>query len=128
VFVHGALHDHSVWILQSRYLAHHGFAVLAVDLPGHGRSAGPALDTVEAMADWVLQLAAAGRKRATIVGHSMGSLIALEAAGARRRASSAIALVGTAYPMKVSDALLQAARDDEPRAFDMINQWSHSVA
>ena len=44
VFVHGALHDHSVWILQSRYLAHHGYNVMAVDLPGHGRSAGPALD------------------------------------------------------------------------------------
>jgi pimeloyl-ACP methyl ester carboxylesterase len=54
-FVHGAQNDHSVWILQSRYFAHHGFAVLAWDLPGHGRSAGPALDTVEAMADWVLR-------------------------------------------------------------------------
>ncbi|HYD82169.1 MAG TPA: alpha/beta fold hydrolase, partial [Paucimonas sp.] len=39
-FVHGAQHDHSVWILQSRYFAHHGFNVLAVDLPGHGRSKG----------------------------------------------------------------------------------------
>lgn len=127
VFVHGAQHDHSVWILQSRYLAHHGFAVLAVDLPGHGRSEGPALPTVEAMADWVLALIeAAGAPRAAIVGHSMGSLIALEAAGRAPERVSRIALVGTAYPMKVSDALLAAARDDEPRAFDMINQWSHS--
>ena len=126
-FVHGAQHDHSVWILQSRYFAHHGFAVLAWDLPGHGRSAGPALDTVEAMADWVLRASlAAGAKRVAIVGHSMGSLIAVEAAGAQPAQVSAIALVGTAYPMKVSDALLQAARDDEPRAFDMINQWSFS--
>lgn len=106
-FVHGAQNDHSVWILQSRYFAHHGFAVLAWDLPGHGRSAGPALDTVEAMADWVLRASlAAGAKRVAIVGHSMGSLIAVEAAGAQPAQVSAIALVGTAYPMKVSDALL----------------------
>nr|HMS79867.1 alpha/beta hydrolase [Burkholderiaceae bacterium] len=106
---------------------HHGFAVLAWDLPGHGRSAGPALDTVEAMADWVLRASlAAGAKRVAIVGHSMGSLIAVEAAGAQPAQVSAIALVGTAYPMKVSDVLLNAARDDEPEAFAMINQWSHA--
>lgn len=127
VFVHGAQHDHSVWILQSRYLAHHGFGVLAWDLPGHGRSAGAALANVEAMADWVRRASlAAGAQRIAIVGHSMGSLIALEAAGAHPEQVSAIALVGSAYPMKVSDALLQAARDDEVRAFDMINQWSFS--
>ena len=126
-FVHGAQNDHSVWIMQSRYLAHHGFAVLAWDLPGHGRSTGPALDTIEAMADWVLRASlAAGAQGVALVGHSMGSLIAVEAAGTRAGQVSAIALIGTAYPMKVSDALLQAARDDEPRAFDMINQWSFS--
>ena len=127
VFVHGGQHDHSVWILQSRYLAHHGFSVLAVDLPGHGRSAGPALSSVEAMAGWVLAvLDAAGAPRAAIVGHSMGSLIALEAAGQTPERVTRIALLGAAFPMRVSDALLSAARDDEPRALDMINQWSHS--
>ena len=40
VFIHGVLHDHSVWILQTRYLANHGWNVLAVDLPGHCRSPG----------------------------------------------------------------------------------------
>ena len=125
--VHGAQHDHSVWILQSRWLAHHGFAVLAFDLPGHGRSAGPALPDVASMADWVLRAcAAAGAPRAAIVGHSMGSLIALEAAGRAPGSVTGIALVGTAYPMKVSDVLLNAARDDEPEAFAMINQWSHA--
>ena len=117
VFIHGAQHDHSVWILQSRYLAHHGYAVLAIDLPGHGRSEGPGLSSVEAMADWTLDLlAAAGAKRAAIVGHSMGSLIALECAS--RETSDAdtptidrIALVASAYPMQVSDALLDATLD-----------------
>ncbi len=135
VFIHGAQHDHSVWILQSRYLAHHGHAVLAVDLPGHGRSEGPALTSVEAMADWTLALlAAVAAKSATIVGHSMGSLIALEAAArsAARDASAPaitrIALLATAYPMQVSDALLAATRDDEPRAIEMISLWSSDTA
>jgi pimeloyl-ACP methyl ester carboxylesterase len=125
--VHGAQHDHSVWILQSRWLAHHGYSVLALDLPGHGRSAGPVLPDVESMAGWVLRaFAALGVARAAIVGHSMGSLIALEAAGQAPETVSGVALVGTAFPMKVSDVLLDAARDDEPAAFDMINQWSHA--
>ena len=127
VFVHGAQHDHSVWILQSRYLAHHGRAVLAVDLPGHGRSAGPALETVEQMADWLLALlASAGVSRAALVGHSMGALVALEAAARAPQLVTRLALVGTAFPMKVSDVLLNAARDNEPAAFAMINAWSHS--
>ena len=138
VFIHGAQHDHSVWALQSRYFAHHGHAVLAVDLPGHGRSEGPALASVEAMADWTLALLAAvgagsASGHATIVGHSMGSLVALEAA-ARAATTEAspvidrIALLATAYPMQVSDALLDATRNDEPRAIEMISIWSSDTA
>ncbi len=129
VFIHGAQHDHSVWILQSRYLAHHGFSVLALDLPGHGRSGGPPLVSVEAMAAWVLEvLRACNVANATLVGHSMGSLIALEAAANAPHSITRIALLATAYPMQVSKALLDAATHDEARAFDMINLWSHSSA
>lgn len=128
VFVHGAQHDHSVWILQSRYLAHHGYSVLAVDLPGHGRSAGTPPGSIEAIAQWLLALLdAAGVSHAALVGHSMGALAALEAAARAPARIARIALVGVAFPMKVSDALLVAARDDEPRALDLINYWSHST-
>ncbi len=133
VFLHGAQHDHSVWILQTRYFAHHGFGVLAIDLPGHGRSGGAALTSVEAMADWLLALlTAAGvdgtvAPRVTLIGHSMGSLIALEATARAPQRISALALVGTALPMRVSDVLLDAARDAEQEAIDMVNIWSHST-
>ena len=128
VFIHGAQHDHSVWILQTRYFAHHGFSVLAVDLPGHGRSSGPALGSVEAMADWLLALLTVAGVSAgsLLVGHSMGSLVALEAAARSPARVGALALVGTAYPMRVSDALLDAARDAEQNAIDMVNIWSHA--
>jgi pimeloyl-ACP methyl ester carboxylesterase len=126
IFVHGAQCDHSVWILQSRYLAHHGYGVLALDLPGHGRSEGPALAGIAELADWVNSVQyAAGATQAMIVGHSMGSLIALEYASRHPDRVAKIALLATAYPMKVSAELLDATRDNEPLAQDMVNIWSH---
>ena len=128
VFIHGALHDHSVWTLLARWFAHHGHGVLAVDLPGHARSAGAPLASVEAIADWALALLdAAGVTQAALVGHSMGSLIALEAAARAPQRVTRLAMVGTAYPMKVSDALLATARDEPLRAIDMVNVFSHST-
>src|SRR6185312_702376 len=95
MFVHGAANDHSVWTLQSRYFAYHGFNVLAVDLPGHGKSGGPPLATVEDMAGWATQLLdAAGIQKAALVGHSMGSLIALEAAARHPDRVEKLALIG----------------------------------
>jgi pimeloyl-ACP methyl ester carboxylesterase len=128
VFIHGAQHDHCVWVLQSRYLAHHGRAVLAVDLPGHGRSEGPPLESVEALADWIAALLdAAGVRQATLVGHSMGSLVAVDCAARHPERVAKICLIGTAFPMKVSQDLLDATRDDEPLAQDMVNIWSHAA-
>ena len=128
VFVHGALHDHSVWILQSRYLAHHGWNVLAVDLPGHCRSGGHPPLSVEDGAVFVLALLdALGLQKAALVGHSFGSLIALEAAARAPARVSQLVLVGTAFPMKVSPALLQTSLDDPQRAIDMVNVFSRST-
>jgi len=125
-FIHGSENDHSVWALQSRWFAHHGFAVLAVDLPGHGRSSGPLLPSVEAQADWIVALLdAAGVRQAALVGHSMGSLISLETAARHPARVAKIALVGTAVPMPVSEALLTAAREARPKAEGMVNVWSH---
>lgn len=128
VFIHGALHDHSVWTLLARWCAHHGHSALAVDLPGHGRSAGPPLTSVQAHADWLLALLdAAGVQQpgqATLVGHSMGSLIALEAAARAPQRVGRLVMVGSAYPMKVSAALLDTAREAPLKAIDMVNAFS----
>jgi pimeloyl-ACP methyl ester carboxylesterase len=128
VFVHGAANDHSVWALQSRYFAHHGFNVLALDLPGHGRSEGPALPSVEAIARWLAGvLDGTGMERATLVGHSLGALACLAAAGASPARVGKLALIGPAVPMAVSDVLLEAARADDHVAYELINGWSHST-
>jgi pimeloyl-ACP methyl ester carboxylesterase len=128
VFIHGALNDHSVWTLLARWFAHHGWSVLAVDLPGHMRSAGPALTSVEAMAEWLLALLDAAQiQQAALAGHSMGSLIALEATGRAPDRVSRLAMIGTAYPMAVSAALLNASRDAPLRAIDMVVTYSYST-
>ena len=133
VFIHGVLNDHSVWILQTRYLAHHGFNVLAVDLPGHAKSAGVNRDiapclSVEAAADFIIALFdAADIKTAALIGHSFGSLIALEAAARAPNRITHLALVGTASPMTVSPALLETSLTQPLKAIDLVNTFSHSM-
>ena len=128
VFIHGVLNDHSVWILQSRYLAHHGFNVLAIDLPGHCRSEGEAPETVEQAADFIAALLdAAGVQRAALVGHSWGSLIALEAAARLQDRVTHLVLVGTASPMKVSTALIESSLNEPEKALKLVNVFSRST-
>ena len=128
VFIHGAMQDHSGWTLLARWCAHHGFGVLALNQPGHGRSLGPPLPSVEALADWTLALmSATGVQQATLVGHSMGSLIALEAAARAPQRITRLVLLGAAYPMKVSEVLLTTAREAPLRAIDMVNALSIST-
>jgi pimeloyl-ACP methyl ester carboxylesterase len=128
VFIHGVLNDHSVWGLQSRWFANHGWNVLALDLPGHCRSAGPPPASVEDAAQFIVALLdAAGVERAALVGHSFGSLIALEAAARVPQRVSHLVLAGTAYPMKVSPALLDGALNAPQQAIETVNVFSHSM-
>ena len=124
VFLHGAGFDHSTWALHSRWFAHHGFSVLAPDLPGHGRSAGKPLTTIAEMADWTASLLhAAGAQQAKLIGHSMGSLIALETAARHPDKVSGLSLIGTAATMTVGPDLLKAAEANDPAAIDMVSIW-----
>ena len=128
IFIHGVLNDHSVWILQTRYLANHGYNVLALDLPGHCRSAGAPPASVEEAAGFIIALMdAAGVEKAALVGHSFGSLIALEAAARAPQRVSHLVMVGTAYPMKVSPLLLENSISQPMKAIDMVNTFSHST-
>jgi pimeloyl-ACP methyl ester carboxylesterase len=127
VFVHGAGLDHSSFGLQSRYFGYHGRNVVALDLPGHGRSEGPPIATIAGMADWVFRLLdALELPKASLVGHSMGALVALDAAGRRPERTERVACIGVAYPMKVSEGFLEAARNNDPAAYDMETIWGHA--
>ncbi len=128
VFMHGVVNDHSVWILQSRYMANHGWNVLAIDLPGHCKSEGNTPASVEEAATFIAALLdAAGIEKAALVGHSWGSLIAMEAASKLKDRITHLVLVGTAFPMKVSTALLDASLNNPTAALKMINVFSRST-
>lgn len=127
VFLHGAAMDHTAWALQTRWFAHHGRAVLAIDLPGHGRSTGTMLGSVRAAADWIPRLLdAAGVEQAALVGHSMGGLIALESAARHPDRVWALGLVGVAVPMAVNDEFLGLARAGDHKAIALMMDWSHA--
>ncbi len=129
VLIHGAGFDHSTWALHSRWFAHHGFSVLVPDLPSHGRSAGAALKTIADMADWIAALLnAAGANKAQLIGHSMGSLIALETAARHPEQVSALRLIGTAATMTVGPDLLKAAEANDHAAIDMVSIWGLGFA
>ncbi len=124
IFLHGAGMDHSVWALHSRWFAYHGHRVLAVDLPGHGRSAGPPLASIAAAADWTARLVEAfGGGPALLIGHSMGALIAIETAANHPARVSGLGLIGAAAKMPVHPDLLAAAAANHPDAIAMVSLW-----
>lgn len=125
--IHGASLDHSVWVLLTRYFARHGYNVIAPDLPGHGHSEGEAVASIDAYASWINQLmSACDCEEVRLAGHSMGSLVALAAAGQQPQRISHLVLLGTAFPMPVGAALLDAAKDNHHAAIDMVTGYGHS--
>lgn len=126
VFLHGAGMDHTVWQLQSRYIAHHGYRSIAANFPGHDKSEGPPLSSVEDMAAWVAVLIdTLGVGPAHVVGHSMGSLVSLELAASHPEAVRSLILLGVAATMPVNQALLDASTNDQHQAGEMMTNWSH---
>lgn len=127
VFIHGVGMDHTVWTLPSRHFTRHGRNVLSVDLPGHGRSEGALLTSIPDIGTWITRvLDAVNIERAAIVGHSMGSLIALEAAAQLGERARALVLLGTSAPMPVTGALLSSAENNDHAAIDMLTIWGYS--
>ncbi|HJQ55771.1 MAG TPA: alpha/beta hydrolase [Vineibacter sp.] len=124
VFLHGAGFDRTVWRLQTRWFAHHGRSVLAVDFPGHGRSGGTPLPSVAAMADWTIRLLdAAGLRQAALVGHSMGGLVALDAAGRYPERVRALGLCGIAGAMPVHPEMLESAKAGTAKVRELMTFW-----
>ena len=125
VLVHGAGMNRTIFQLQTRYLAHHGYRVAAVDLPGHGGSDGPPLETIPEMGAWLVEVIAELEFGAAhVIGHSMGTFVGIEAAAQRPEAVASLVLVGTAAAMPVHPELLDAAMNDVPHASNLMSSWS----
>jgi pimeloyl-ACP methyl ester carboxylesterase len=127
VFIHGAGFDHSVWTLFARHFSRHNWNVLAIDLPGHGRSEGDSLTSIEAMATWIIAVIdSCGIAQSALVGHSMGSLIALETGARLGTRASRVVLIGSISPMPVSDPILDATANKPNTAHSMLTSFSFS--
>ncbi|MBT6286804.1 MAG: alpha/beta fold hydrolase, partial [Rhodospirillaceae bacterium] len=124
IFVHGAGMDHTIWALQTRWFAWHGRSVLAIDLPGHGKSDGPPLESIDEIGTWLVRLVeATGAPSASLVGHSMGALASLSAGATGGERIAALALLGIGAEMPVHPDLLAATKSNDPAAWDLIVSW-----
>jgi len=127
VFVHGTGMDHTVWTLPARYFLRKERGVISIDLPGHGKSKGPLLSSVEAMSEVVLEyLDSRNIDKFSIVGHSLGSLIALETASKAQNRINSMVMIGTTFPMMVSKDLLDLAKKNDPEAINILTYFSYS--
>jgi pimeloyl-ACP methyl ester carboxylesterase len=127
VLIHGAGGDSTVWTAQLEWFAARHRPALALELPAHGGTEGAPLASVEAMADWVLhEITARGLGKVALAGHSMGSLVALHAAATQPQRVCALALLGTAVPMRVSSRLLAQAEADPLHAIENVVRWSYA--
>jgi pimeloyl-ACP methyl ester carboxylesterase len=124
IFLHGAGFDRTIWRLQTRWFAHHGRGVLAIDFPAHGWSAGAPLQSIAAMADWTAALIdAAGLKSAALVGHSMGALVAVDTAARFPDKVRGLGLCGIAAEMPVHPEMLASARDGTLKVQELMTFW-----
>lgn len=129
LFLHGSGFDHTFWGLHSRYFAFRNYAVLVPDLPGHTNSAGPALTSIEAMAEWLNDVVEAlNASNISLVAHSQGCLTALEFTSRFPERVRSISLVASGLATPVNDALLTAAENDPESAIAMMLGWGFGPA
>ena len=129
VFVRGSGLTHVTWVLQTRYFAFHGYSVLAIDLPGHGYSEGPALETIEEQGKWISDVIdAMDMKEASLVGHSQGCLVVLECASQFPEKIRSIGLMGGAGAIPMNPELLELAENGDPKAVELMMDWAHGPA
>ena len=128
VFIHGSAMDHTLWALFNRYFTSIGNNVLAIDLPGHGRSHGEPLNQISDLSDWLAQLFKELKlKQAIVVGHSMGALIAYDFAARHKQHCQGVVLLGFCLPMPVNQALLDLSKANDHRAFEMIVDFGYAA-
>jgi pimeloyl-ACP methyl ester carboxylesterase len=112
VFIHGSGGDHTNWIQQYTPLKT-TFHIAALDLPGHGRSAGPGEREVPAYVEWVKQiLDGLGIIKPVMIGHSLGAAICLAFVIRYGDAARAVVPVGGGVKMPVNPAILEGLRKD----------------
>ncbi|MCP3973676.1 MAG: alpha/beta hydrolase, partial [bacterium] len=113
IFVHGAGLSSSSWERQTDFFSDS----IAVDLPGHGMSSQPSMDSISGYASWLgRDIRRHGPDPVVLVGHSMGALVALETAAQNQDMVAGLILIGVTADMSVHPGLLTSAKEKDPAA------------
>jgi len=129
VFLHGSGLDHTFWGLHSRFFAFRNYSVLALDLPGHSHSAGPPLESIEEMGEWLHSaLEAVGADNISIVAHSQGCLYALEYVSKHPGKVRSVSFIASGLATPVNPALIDNARNKPEAAIAMMVGWGFGAA
>lgn len=129
IFLHGSGLDHTFWGLHSRFFAFRHYSVLVPDFPGHTHSAGPPLESIEAMADWLNDVVdTLGAENISVVAHSQGCLVALEFASRYPEKLRSVSFVASGLATPVNPALIDAAENKPETAIAMMLSWGFGPA
>jgi pimeloyl-ACP methyl ester carboxylesterase len=122
LLIHGAGETHLVWPIGLLRLP--GTIVYAIDLPGHGKSAGRGYTAIANYADWIASFMDVARlNRAILIGHSMGGAVAQGCGLKTPDRVSGLVLVATSARLRVAPQLLQLAESDFTAAVDIVSEW-----
>ena len=126
VFLHGSGLSHIVWSLTEQFFSNKKFNVLSIDLPGHGNSEGPCLDTIEKIVDWLEKVFSNLKlNNLILVGHSQGCLEALEYSFKYKNRIKKIVFIGGSYKMPVNKDLIDLAVNGDSDSVKLMMKWSY---
>jgi len=126
VFLHGSGLSHIVWSLTEQFFSNNNFNVLSIDLPGHGNSDGPCLDSIEKIADWMEKVFDKLKlKNLILVGHSQGCLEILEYSSRYKERLKKLVFVGGSNKMPVHPDLIELAQSGHSDAVKLMMKWGY---
>mgnify|MGYP001249072915 FL=1 len=126
VFLHGSGLSHIVWSLTEQFFSSKNFNVLSIDLPGHGNSEGPCLESIEKITDWLEKVfEKLNLKNLILVGHSQGCLEAIEYSFKYKKRLKKMVLMGGSYQMPVNKDLIDLASNGDSDAVKLMMKWGY---
>ena len=124
--MHGSGLSHIVWSLHEQFLASKGYSILSVDLPGHGSSEGPAIKSIEKIADWIEKMMEKLKiNEISFLGHSQGCLVGLEFASRFPKLIKSLNLIAGSYELPVNSALIEYADEGDMKSVELMMKWGY---
>jgi len=126
LLMHGSGLSHIVWSFHEQFYSTQGFNVLSVDLPGHGNSEGPSLQSIEEISDWIKSLMTKlNIEKIIIIGHSQGALVGIDFAARYPKLILSLVLVAGTYKMPVNQDLINYAEAGDEKAILLMMKWGY---